>query len=277
MTSLSGRMLGIVVSAALLLTLAACSPRSEEGAQNTGEGPQAGPARREAGASERATADEGESEGAPDARVLWKYVALGDSLAVGVGARRGYVERYAEHLQEDTGASIEVQNMGVSGQTSLQLLNLLRHDPSTRRALSEAEIVTFNIGINDLGQAGRAYEDGTCGGADNEECLRAAVEAVERNWDTVIEEILGLRSTDEAIIRTAGLGYTPNVDEPFEPYLGEVTRRIAESAADNGIHHVAVRLDEEAVSPDGVHPNDEGYRVIASRLGGLGYEPLGPR
>ena len=28
--------------------------------------------------------------------------------------------------------------------------------------------------------------------------------------------------------------------------------------------------------PDGVHPNVEGYGLIAERLRGLGYEPLGP-
>jgi hypothetical protein len=31
-------------------------------------------------------------------------VALGDSLAAGVGAERGYVDRYAEHLCNDTDA-----------------------------------------------------------------------------------------------------------------------------------------------------------------------------
>jgi lysophospholipase L1-like esterase len=204
-------------------------------------------------------------------------VALGDSLAAGVGAERGYVDRYAEHLRDDTGAGVRVINLGVSGQTSPELLNALRNDPSTWEALREAEVVTFNIGINDLGQAGRSYEDGSCGGPDNEECLRVAVETVEGNWEAITEEILGLRSADDTIIRTAGLGYTPRVGGVFEPYVAEVNRRIAASAADEGVPHVAVRLSEEGMGTDGVHPNDEGYRVIADRLRGLGYEPLGPR
>jgi hypothetical protein len=41
-----------------------------------------------------------------------------------------------------------------------------------RRAIEGAEVVTFNIGLNDLGHAGAAYEEGTCGGEDGEECLR---------------------------------------------------------------------------------------------------------
>jgi lysophospholipase L1-like esterase len=58
--------------------------------------------------------------------VSWDYVALGDSLAAGVGAERGYVDRYAAHLRNDTGARVRVTNLGVSGQTSSELLDALR-------------------------------------------------------------------------------------------------------------------------------------------------------
>ena len=208
--------------------------------------------------------------------VSWDYVALGDSLAVGVGAERGYVDRYAAHLRNDTGARVKVSNFGVSGQTSSELLDALRRDESMRRAIEGAEVVTFNIGINDLGHAGRSHENGSCGGPQNQRCLRTAVEKVEENWDAVIEEILHLRSTNEAIVRTAGLGYTPRVDGMFEPYLAKVNRHIAASATDNGIPYAQVSLGEEGISPDGVHPNDRGYEVIADRLRELGYELLSP-
>jgi len=193
---------------------------------------------------------------------------------VGVGAHRGYVDRYAEHLRKDTGVRVQVVNLGQSGQTSPQLLFALRNDPAMRRAIGGAEVVTFNIGINDLGQAGRSYENRSCGGPQNERCLRAAVKEVEANWDAIIQEILSLRSTDETIIRTAGLGYTPQAEGVFKPYVSEVNRHIASSAADNSMPYAEVRLDEAGMSQDGVHPNDKGYEVIAERLRGLGYEPL---
>src|ERR671911_741508 len=117
-------MLGLVVLATLLTSVASCFPVSEKDAQrkdeNTLEEITAAP--------ERAFAGEGETTARTDAPVSWDYVALGDSLAVGVGARRGYVDRYAEHLRSDTGARIEVVNLGISGQTSPQLLFALRHD-----------------------------------------------------------------------------------------------------------------------------------------------------
>lgn len=275
MTGLTGRVLGLAM-AALLVVVVACSPGSEGGTQRKGESPRSGAAQGETGMPERAAATEGDAKATPDAPVTWDYVALGDSLAAGVGAERGYVDRYAEHLRDDTGARVQVANLGVSGQTSPELLNALRNDPSTWEALREAEVITFNIGINDLGQAGRSYEDGSCGGPDNEECLRAAVETVEWNWEAITEEILSLRSTRDAIIRTAGLGYTPNVDVVYGPYLAEVNRHIAASTVANGIPDVEVRLGDEYISQDGVHPNDEGYGLIADRLRELGYEPLGP-
>jgi lysophospholipase L1-like esterase len=54
------------------------------------------------------------------------------------------------------------------------------------------------------------------------------------------------------------------------PYLGRVTRHIASAAEDGVIPCVEVRLGDEGMSEDGLHPNDKGYRVIADRLGSLG-------
>lgn len=252
--------LRLLVVAILLVGLAGCSSGTDGGARGTGEKPRA--------------ATEGGAVAPQGAPAELDYVALGDSLAAGVGAERGYVDRYAEHLRNDTGAVVRVVNLGVSGQTAPQLLEALRDDPAIREALRGAEVVTFNIGINDLGRAVRSYEDGTCGGPDNEECLHAAVEAVKRNWDAITEEILRLRSTDDAIIRTVGLGYTPNVEGTLEPYVADVNRHIEASANNNAIPYAEIRLGGRGMSQDGVHPNDNGYRLIADRLQGLGYEPL---
>ena len=134
--------MGVVILACLLAT--ACS-EAESGGSREDEGP-------------RQPSDGRET-------VSWDYVALGDSLAAGVGAERGYVDRYAAHLRNDTGARVRVSNFGVGGQTSSELLDALRGDESLRRAIEGAEVVTFNIGINDLGRAGAAYEEGTAAAA----------------------------------------------------------------------------------------------------------------
>ena len=104
--------------------------------------------------------------------------------------------------------------------------------------------------------------------------MHAAVEAFEENCDALIVELLSLPSTGNTIIRTAGIGYTPRVDEVFEPYLDEVNRHVAKTAANNDIPYAQPHLGGEYLSPDGVHPNDDGYEVIADQLRELGYSPL---
>ena len=89
--------------------------------------------------------------------------------------------------------------------------------PYWRRSVGEADVLTVNIGLNDLGRAAEAYENGTCGGGDNQDCLRKVVETVEGNWNAIIAELLSLRSTNDTIIRTAGLGYTPYLDTEEPP------------------------------------------------------------
>ncbi len=200
-------------------------------------------------------------------------MALGDSLAAGVGADRGYVERYAARLSADTGIRVRVTNLGISGQTSSQLLDALRNDPTTRRSVRSAEVITFNIGINDLGRAGDAYNSGSCGGDDGQRCLKVAVERFKANWDGATAEILGLSSPGGAVIRTPGLGYTPQVGGVFRPYVAAVNEHIADSATSEGIPYVQLRLAEDGMNPDGVHPNAGGYALMAERLQALGYDP----
>src|SRR5215203_4023243 len=96
----------------------------------------------------------------------WDYVALGDSLATGFGAFKGYVPRYEAHVETDTGVAVTRTNLGQNGWTSSQLLSALCNDPTFRRATREAEIVTWNIGGNDLRAARKSYKNGTCGGSE---------------------------------------------------------------------------------------------------------------
>src|SRR5829696_1907245 len=118
---------------ALSSTIVACSQGEEKGVQDTDRG-----AEQITTPRRTTTSGEGAETTSADSRPRWDYVALGDSLAVGVGARRGYVTRYAEQLRSDTGVRVRTINLGVSGQTSTQLLYSLRHDPAMRKNLRGA-------------------------------------------------------------------------------------------------------------------------------------------
>ena len=72
----------------------------------------------------------------------------------------------------------------------------------------------------------------------------------------------------------------------MEPYLDQVNQHIASSAQANGIPMAQVHLafnglngDQDPVARglirvDGVHPNDNGHKVIADALAALGYVRL---
>jgi lysophospholipase L1-like esterase len=193
----------------------------------------------------------------------WDYVALGDSLATGFGAFTRYVPR---------------------------------------RAIREAEIVTWNIGGNDLRAARNSYKKGTCGGADNQDCLEASVAKLETNWDAITAEVLELRSTRPTIVRTMDI-YNPYVRtdiasdtwkndggmndfQVFNSYVYKANLHIATTSYAAGVPYAGVHLafngpygyedpkSKGYLSFDGLHPNNTGHRVIAGELQKLGYAPL---
>jgi lysophospholipase L1-like esterase len=228
------------------------------------------------------------------------YTALGDSLAFGAFAPIGqaYVPRYDEFVETDRGASLYVVNLGIPGWTSLNLVQALRTNGIFRISVFSSGVVTWDIGGNDLSAARNKYKSGTCGGSDNQDCMKTVVAALKTNWDGIIGQIRLLRRGRPTIIRTMNI-YNPfvNIDkvsdswpgdgvndfEALKPYLEDVNAYIAVTAAAKGIltadvYHAfnGANGDEDPSSKgylafDGFHPNALGHSVIASLLRSLGY------
>jgi lysophospholipase L1-like esterase len=213
------------------------------------------------------------------------------------------VPRYEAHIETDTTVAVTRTNLGRNGWTSSQLLSALRNDPTFRRATREAEIVTWNIGGNDLRAARKSYKQGTCGGFDNQNCLRAGVAKLQTNWDDITAEVLELRSTKPTIVRTMDIynpyirtdivsdtwqkyDYGMNDFDVFKLYFDQVNSHIASTSTSERIPYARVylafngtKLDEDPkfkgyLSFDGIHPNNTGHRIIADELRKLGYAPL---
>jgi lysophospholipase L1-like esterase len=246
--------------------------------------------------------------GRSEAQSTWQYVGLGDSLAVGAIALRGYVPRYQQYVRTDTGASVSLRNLAQPGWTSPELLNALRNDNNFRTSVIDAEVVTWDIGGNDLRHAREHYQSRTCGASDNQQCLRDTLAVFKESWDGIIAEILRLRgeqagSIRNTIIRTMDL-YNPYVDEDravdtdgngindfleLKPFVDAVNQHIAASATANGIPYARVSLafngpngdvDPQRkgyLSFDRLHPNDTGHKVMADLLRALRYKPLSTR
>lgn len=221
--------------------------------------------------------------------ISWDYVALGDSIAM------GFVDKYADYIEEDLGVEIAMHFWCRGSQGSDLLLHALRNDEELRSDIGEAEVVTFMVSTQRLRSPDHAYRDGTCGGPDNQDCFREALALYKADTDAIIDEILSLRSTSDTIIRVMtyyswlvndwrGKGYFENLN----PYWVACNEYLVQAASE---HHIPVaRVDVAFNGPnrdedpsgkgylasDRQHPNQVGFGLMADLHRELGYEPLAP-
>jgi len=234
-----------------------------------------------------------------------RYTALGDSIGFGIGAdprSNGYVPTYARFIEAGTGFNVNTRNLSFPGLTSSDLLSVISGNPFIFRLLvAPSRIVTLNIGGGDLLRARSDYKDQTCGGTDNQDCLRAAATTFRANFNAILEAIVSVRSPSNTIIRTMDI-YNPfvSVDQAQDTwpgdqgndfqvinmYLDDFNITIANAAAERDILVAPVHLefngpngDEDPrakglIADDGVHPNNEGHLRIAELLRDLGFSPF---
>lgn len=77
----------------------------------------------------------------------YQYTALGDSIAVGVGATNnyGYVNYFRDFL-ETLYPCVDLANKAAVGVTSSKLLNQLKQDVLTRENVKKANVITLSVG-----------------------------------------------------------------------------------------------------------------------------------
>ncbi len=239
------------------------------------------------------------------AAATWNDTALGDSLAFGALALplQGYSFLYRSDVAAASGNTVLLWNLGVPGWKSSDLLHALRTSFVFRSAVRNSRVVTWDIGGNDLDDARDNYKAGTCGGADNQNCVQNTVNQLKLNWDAIIAELHALRNFQQTIIRTMTI-YNPYVTEDknsdtwpndagtdfqvLKPYIDEVNAYITSASTAQGILVAPVYETFNApngegdpkdlgwIAFDGFHPNTAGHAAIAALLNMLGYAPLVP-
>ena len=85
--------------------------------------------------------------------IVFRYVAIGDSLTEGVGdvtGQGGFVPLLAQDLMNQYGYEMDVVNYGISGNTSNQILKRMNKEEAIQKQLETANLMTLTVGGNDL-------------------------------------------------------------------------------------------------------------------------------
>jgi len=203
------------------------------------------------------------------------------------------VPRYAAHLEQDLGVEVKVHDWSQTLLGSSYLLEDLRTDPELRQDINEAEVVIFDMGLEDLINPVNTYllgSPGACGGTDNQDCLREALEVYKADTDAIIAEIVSLCSPSEALIRAMDIHEFMVVDwkeagvfDVINAYKQDANEHVIQTARE---HHIPVaRVYTAFMGPkgdadpmakgyayDGLRPTEEGADLIAELFRELAYE-----
>lgn len=198
------------------------------------------------------------------------YVAIGDSLTVGVGARLfggGFVQRFWRMLEKKTHAPVELSVFAKSGLTTEQILQLFKRS-EVRRSIAAADIITITGCGNDLVQAVQQYEE-----SEDEKKLLQAVMHCQANFSKMIQEIAQIKRGQHQPYYV----YFMNLYNPFPQipiagrWLQQYNQQLRLLAANPHVEVVDVYRAFEGherayLSIDQFHPNPKGYEAMAEAL-----------
>lgn len=218
-------------------------------------------------------------------------VVVGDSLTyTGVTAPDGWAGLLANDLNTQLGTTTNVANFGRNNATSGDILSFIESDATVRAALRNADLVTYQAGINDFLQARGKFIFGLCGGADNQDCLRQMVADFVTNWDRIVTETGSL--SPFATFRAMDIYYpvaaydeSQGLFATLNTYLSQMNTHIAAhpGGAAAGVHTAFNGADgtddpiaKGYILPDAVHPTWLGQLTMFFRVKILGYSGITP-
>jgi acyl-CoA thioesterase I len=173
-----------------------------------------------------------------------RYVALGDSLAQGIGAshpERGYVGLLAARIECLTGGGVEVINLSASG---VMIDDVTRYQLPVLRSLDPApDLVTVSVGTNDAGRRDHAR----LGARFEALCARLPSGAL----------VADLPKFHRGRRAAAGRDAAATVRDVLARYPRLVPVYLDEPTAGAGLR---------MRSADLFHPNDRGYRHYADQF-----------
>ncbi|WP_169513910.1 GDSL-type esterase/lipase family protein [Halalkalibacillus halophilus] len=196
------------------------------------------------------------------------YKALGDSLTVGVGSKftKGFVQKYASDLSHEWKIPVRTEVFARKRLLSEDLVDLMQ-DPYVQERLTYGNLFTITTGSNDLLRANRLLMR-----TGNPMYFEYASFQFEENIFRILDTIHQLKagSTIPYQIRLVGL-YNPYPELTYSDYWIHRWNHTLYSFEDQVVRYVHVYDEFRAhhrklLAFKSIHPNKQGYHVIAKRL-----------
>lgn len=225
-------------------------------------------------------------------RALGVHLALGDSVAAGVGAPpgQGYVPLLSRELRDESGLRLGLVDLSVSGATTTTLIesqlpdavDLLSSRSADRNERNDVRVVTITIGGNDVFGPVVAACVPTPGPACGS-TVAERLQLVASNLSTILFQLRAAGGPEVTIVTTAYYNSLPAcVLAPFAALgdvvleggslpglpalpggLNDVTRSVTGSYG-GLVADAYGRVGAADLVPDCLHPNASGHRIIAS-------------
>ncbi|WP_178025338.1 GDSL-type esterase/lipase family protein [uncultured Paenibacillus sp.] len=203
----------------------------------------------------------------------WDVTSIGDSLAKGTGddTGSGFARRTVDLLNKEGATSKLVNNLGINGLTTEELLPMLE-DPGVKYALQQAGIILLSIGGNDLFNGTEALTSGEQVPTQAE--IDAAIDKSSASFEQVVAQIKKINV--QALLVYVGL-YNPFSDLEGMRDIGNgaVARWNAMAMKALGkyegtlvvpTYDLFTNNSSRYLSSDHFHPNNDGYQAIAERM-----------
>ncbi|AIW83490.1 GDSL-type esterase/lipase family protein [Bacillus mycoides] len=194
------------------------------------------------------------------------HLVLGDSLAKGYGSTQGgFAELASKQLEGQIHKPIRVENLGVNGLTTDRLVKKVQSE-EVQQKIREANIITINIGANNLFRLNR--DVGVIDGIKmlNKEKARfetdvknivKTVRDQNPNALLILSELYNPLQLDDSIASYADMfldGWNDSIysiSKAHQPSIVLPIRKL-------------ISKDKKDLLFDQVHPNDNGYTIIAN-------------
>jgi len=173
-----------------------------------------------------------------------KVLCLGDSLTEGYGVDKkdSYPSQLSDLIKKKGHSNVKIVNAGISGSTSASALRRLKWHLKSK---SKPQIIILALGAND-GLRGQDVE----------------------NSKVNLEKTIQLAKTHKIEILLAGMKMPPNYGNKYTRAFEKI---FPELATKHKLPLVPFLLKDVAAKkelnlPDGIHPNEKGYTIVAATV-----------